>query len=55
MKSVTRGISHGEFTPLSNPFETKDEAGKTRLKYPERGRKTIGRRMALTPLLYGRF
>jgi hypothetical protein len=32
----------GEFTPLSKPFKTKEQAEKTRLKYPERERKTIG-------------
>ena len=31
-----------EFTPLSRPFKTKDQAEKARLKYPERQRKTIG-------------
>jgi hypothetical protein len=32
----------GEFTPLSKPFKTKEQAEKTRLKYAERERKTIG-------------
>jgi hypothetical protein len=32
----------GEFTPLSKPLKTKQLAEKTRLKYPERERKTIG-------------
>jgi hypothetical protein len=32
----------GEFTPLSKPFNTREQAEKTRLKYPERERKTIG-------------
>ncbi len=32
----------GEFTPLSKPFETKEQAEKARAKYPERKRKTIG-------------
>jgi hypothetical protein len=32
----------GEFTPLSKPFKTKEQAKKARLKYPERQRKTIG-------------
>ena len=32
----------GEFTPLSKPFKTKEQAEKARLKYPERQRKTIG-------------
>jgi hypothetical protein len=32
----------GEFTPLSKPFKTKEQAEKARLKYPERERKTIG-------------
>lgn len=31
-----------EFTPLSRPFETKEQAEKARQKYPERERKTIG-------------
>jgi hypothetical protein len=32
----------GEFTPLSKPFTTKEQAEKARLKYPEHQRKTIG-------------
>jgi hypothetical protein len=32
----------GQFTPLSKPFKTKQQAGKARRKYPERERKTIG-------------
>jgi hypothetical protein len=32
----------GEFTPLSKPFRTKQQAEKARSKYPERERKTIG-------------
>ena len=32
----------GEFTPLSKPFKTKEQAEKARMKYPERERKTIG-------------
>lgn len=32
----------GEFTPLSKPFRTKQQAEKARLKYPERECKTIG-------------
>jgi hypothetical protein len=32
----------GEFTPLSKPFTTKEQAEKARLKYPERERRTIG-------------
>jgi hypothetical protein len=31
-----------EFTPLSKPFKTKEQAEKTREKYPERLRKGIG-------------
>jgi len=31
-----------EFTPLSKPFTTKEQAEKVRLKYPERQRKAIG-------------
>jgi len=33
---------NGEFTPLSKPFKTKEQAEKSRTKYPERERKTIG-------------
>jgi len=33
---------HGEFTPLSKPFKTKEQAEKAREKYPERLRKRIG-------------
>jgi hypothetical protein len=32
----------GEFTPLSKPFKTKEQAEKARSKYPERERKSIG-------------
>lgn len=32
----------GEFTPLSKPFKTKEQAEEARLKYPERQRKAIG-------------
>jgi len=35
-------FEHGEFTPLSKPFKTKELAEKARLKYPERKRGTIG-------------
>jgi hypothetical protein len=31
-----------EFTPLSEPFKTKEQAEKAREKYPERLRKRIG-------------
>jgi hypothetical protein len=31
-----------EFTPLSKPFKTRQQAEKARLKYPERERKAIG-------------
>jgi hypothetical protein len=31
-----------EFTPLSKPFKTKEQAEKAREKYPERLRKGIG-------------
>jgi hypothetical protein len=31
----------GEFTPLSKPFKTKDQAEKARLKYPERERRSV--------------
>jgi hypothetical protein len=33
---------HGEFTPLSKPFKTREQAEKAREKYPERLRKRIG-------------
>jgi hypothetical protein len=32
----------GEFTLLSKPFKTKEQAERARSKYPERERKTIG-------------
>jgi len=32
----------GEFTPLSKPFRTKQQAEKARSKYPEWERKTVG-------------
>ena len=31
-----------EFTPLSKPFKTREQAEKAREKYPERLRKTVG-------------
>ena len=31
-----------EFTPLSKPFKSKEQAEKARLKYPEKDRKAIG-------------
>jgi hypothetical protein len=31
-----------EFTPLSKPFKTKEQAEKAREKYPERLRKKVG-------------
>jgi hypothetical protein len=31
-----------EFTPLSKPFKTREQAEKAREKYPERERKKIG-------------
>jgi len=31
-----------EFTPLSKPFKSKEQAEKARLKYPERECKAIG-------------
>ena len=31
-----------EFTPLSKPFKTKEQAEKARAKYPEQERKRIG-------------
>jgi hypothetical protein len=33
---------HGELTPLSKPFRSKDQAEKARLKYPERERRSVG-------------
>jgi hypothetical protein len=32
---------HGEFTPLSKPFKTKDQAEKARLKLSERERRQV--------------
>jgi hypothetical protein len=32
----------GEFTPLSKPLRTKEQAERARLKYSERERKAIG-------------
>ncbi len=32
----------GQFTPLSKPFKTKEQAEKARQKYPERQRRTMG-------------
>jgi hypothetical protein len=32
---------HGEFTTLSKPFKTKDQAEKARLKLPERERRSV--------------
>jgi hypothetical protein len=32
----------GQFTPLSKPFKTREQAEKARLKHSERERKTIG-------------
>jgi hypothetical protein len=32
----------GEFTPLSKPFKTRQQAETARLKYPEPERRTIG-------------
>jgi hypothetical protein len=32
---------NGEFTPLSKPFKTKDQAEKARLKLPERKRREV--------------
>ena len=32
----------GEFTPLSKPFKTKNQAEKASLKLPERERRAIG-------------
>ena len=31
----------GQFTPLSKPFKTKDQAEKARLKLPERERRSV--------------
>jgi len=31
----------GQFTPLSKPFKTKDQAEKERLKLPERERRSV--------------
>jgi hypothetical protein len=32
---------NGQFTPLSKPFKTKDQAEKARLKLPERERRSV--------------
>jgi hypothetical protein len=32
---------HGQFTPLSKPFKTKDQAEKARLKLSERERREV--------------
>jgi hypothetical protein len=32
---------NGQFTPLSKPFKTKDQAEKARLKLPERERRGV--------------
>jgi hypothetical protein len=32
---------HGEFTPLSKPFKTKDRAEKARLKLPEKEQREV--------------
>jgi hypothetical protein len=32
----------GQFTPLSKPFKTKDQAEKARLKLSERERRSVG-------------
>jgi len=32
---------HGEFTPLSKPFNTKEQAEWARLKLPERERRSV--------------
>ncbi len=37
----SNNVGH-EFTPLSKPFKTREQAEKAREKYPERLRKTIG-------------
>jgi hypothetical protein len=46
MKNIERWLLfryvEGEFTPLSKPFKTKDQAEKARLKLPERERRKVG-------------
>jgi len=32
----------GQFTPLSKPFKTREQAEKARLKLPERERRAVG-------------
>lgn len=32
---------NGQFTPLSKPFKTKDQAEKARLKLPDRERRSV--------------
>ena len=39
----------GEFTPLSQPFKTKQLAEKARTKYPEQERRKIGVGVRLNP------
>jgi hypothetical protein len=45
MKTIERWLLftyvHGEFTPLSKPFKTKDQAEKARSKLPERERREV--------------
>ena len=46
MKIIERWLLYkyvgGEFTPLSKPFKTKEQAEWARMKYPERERGAIG-------------
>ena len=45
-KSIAKWLLHKyvglEFTPLSKPFKSREQAEKAREKYPERERKAIG-------------
>ncbi len=43
-RNCSRGLFkyiHGQFTPLSKPFNTKGQAEKARLKLPERERREV--------------
>jgi hypothetical protein len=40
--SIRSWYVEGQFTPLSKPFKTKEQAEKARLRYPERARRSVG-------------
>ena len=53
-RNCSRGLFkyiHGQFTPLSKPFNTKGQAEKARLKLPERDRKSATTLGAISLLL----